>query len=69
MKVTLDLTETEAIFVRDALIDKSIALRTDDKDRIIREDVFMDDPSVSERRKDNYHTLRTVANIISHRIR
>jgi len=65
MKITLDLSENEAIVVRDALIDKSLALRTDAKDRLIRAEDFLNNPDISERRKVNYQTLRDVAETLS----
>ena len=65
MKITLDLSENEAIVVRDALIDKSLALRTDAKDRLISAEDFLNNPDISERRKVNYQTLRDVAETLS----
>ena len=57
MRITLELTETEAIYVRDALVDKAIQLRTGPDDLVIQLDTFLSDPKVSERRKQNYQTL------------
>jgi hypothetical protein len=65
MKITLEVTESEAIYLRDALIDKSIALRTDRNGRIIKEEVFLNDQSVSERRKQNYFTLKDMVQIVT----
>jgi len=64
MKITLDLTETQAIYVMDALRDKSIALRADAKDRIVKEDEFLGNPDYSDRRKQNYLTLRDCIAVI-----
>ena len=68
MKVTLDLTEDQAIFIRDALIDKSIALRTTRDEKIVKEEVFLDNPEVSQRRKDHYNTLRDTAAVLEVKI-
>lgn len=62
MKITLDLTTEEAIFIKDALIDKSLDLRTVN-DRLINESAFLESDA-SNRRKKNYLTLRDVAESI-----
>ena len=69
MKITLEVTETEAIYVHDALIDKAIALRTGRNEIAIKEEKFLRDPDVSERRKQHYLALRAVASEISVHIR
>lgn len=61
MKITFDLTTSEAVVLRDALIDKSLALRTGDNGAVRREADFLNDPEVSDRRKTNYQTLRDYA--------
>jgi len=64
MKITLDLTTNEMITLRDALIDKSLALRTGPREIIIKEDIFLSNPEVSERRKANYTLLRETADAL-----
>lgn len=61
MKITLDLTESEAIFIKDALIDKSLDLRTianvNKSDVMLSESAFLESDA-SDRRKKHYMTLR-----------
>ena len=69
MKITLNLlSETEAIYIRDALRDKAVQLRTRPNDTVISEQKFLDDPDVSERRKANYFTLKDMVNVLQHAI-
>jgi len=68
MKITLNLTETEAIYIRDALRDKAVQLRTRPNDTVISEQKFLDDPNVSERRRANYFTLKDAINVLEYKI-
>jgi hypothetical protein len=68
MKFVFEITEEEAIYIRDALIDRSIELRTGPRDVVINEQKFLNDPEISDRRKRNYNALRYFAAEINARI-
>jgi hypothetical protein len=64
VRVTLDLTVDEAVILRDAIVDKYIALRSDDRGVARREADFLADPEISDRRKRSYQTLRDYAEVL-----
>lgn len=58
MRVVLELTEFEAIVVKDALKDRAIELRTIN-DKLLSEGYFL--ATASDGRKQRYNTLKRVA--------
>jgi len=59
-QITLTLTKEDAMILRDALLDASLALRTNSKDVIISEDKFLE-LDISDRKRARYLTLRDYA--------
>jgi len=62
-QITLILNSDDAATLRDALIDASLALRTNSKDVVIAEDIFFDLP-ISDRKRQRYLTLREYAQVL-----
>ena len=60
-KITLELTSDEVGILRDAILDKALALRENKRGLQTREDEFLSDPDISDRRKDSYMFLHELA--------
>jgi len=59
-QITLTLSQDDAMIIRDALIDASLALRTNSKDVLIAEEKFLTLP-ITDKRKQRYLALRDYA--------
>lgn len=60
--LTLTISANDAPVVRDALTDAAIALRTDRRTEVVRnENEWLNDPEVSQVRKDRYLILIELA--------
>lgn len=70
MKIKLELTEQEAILVRDALTDKRVGLRTIHlpKEKVLSEQEFLNS-DITEKRRENYFSVCDVINMINARIK
>lgn len=62
-QIKLEIGIEDACILRDALTDNAIDLRTFG-DNLMSESVFLSNPTISERRKARYQTLRDYAEIL-----
>jgi hypothetical protein len=67
---SMSLAENEAAILRDALMDAAIALRTNPRTEVvIAEDVFLNNPEISQARKDRYEVLAGYADELADFVR